>query len=99
LLLRNDQALGHHWLRLKLAGSGRNREAIGTRVEVEAGGMKQTQELIPFKSYLSQSERVLTFGLGTNTKAERVTIHWPDGTTQTLTDLAADQLHALEQSR
>jgi hypothetical protein len=98
-LLRNEQALGNHWLRLRLTGSGKNREALGARVEVEAGGTKQTQEIVPFRSYLSQLELPLTFGLGASTRAERVTIHWPDGATQILTDLAADRLHAIEQAQ
>jgi hypothetical protein len=61
--------------------------------------VKQTQELVPFRSYLSQVELPLTFGLGASTQAERVTIHWPDGATQILTDLAADRLHAIEQAQ
>ncbi len=96
MLLRNDQALGHHWLRLKLAGSGKNREALGARVELESAGVKQCQELVPFRSYLSQTELVLTFGLGSATKADRVTIHWPDGATQELADLPADRVYVIE---
>jgi enediyne biosynthesis protein E4 len=37
VLLRNDQALGHHWLRLRLRSPGPNRDAIGAKVEVRAG--------------------------------------------------------------
>ncbi len=96
LLLRNDQALGNHWIRLRLIGNGKNREGLGARIELEAAGVKQTQELVPFRSYLSQVELPLTFGLGASTKAERVTIHWPDGTTQELADLVADRLHVVE---
>ena len=98
-LLRNDQALGNHWLRLHLVGKGKNRDAIGARVEVEVAGVKQCQDLVPFKSYLSQVELPLTFGLGKATVAERVTIHWPDGKTQELTALAADRRHEIAQAQ
>ena len=53
---------------------------------------------MPFRSYLSQVELPLTFGLGSATKAERVLVHWPGGKTQELKDLAADKLHVIEQA-
>ncbi len=97
-LLRNDQALGNHWLRLRLVGRGQNRGAIGARVELFLGGAKQCQEVMPFRSYLSQVELPLTFGLGKATQADKLVVHWPDGATQELTGLAADRLHVLEQA-
>jgi hypothetical protein len=42
-------------------------------------------------SYLSQSELLLTFGLGTSTKAEGVEIEWPSGLRDSLSNVAADQ--------
>jgi hypothetical protein len=98
MLLRNEQTLGHHWLRLRLVARGENRDAIGARVELVSGGVKQCQEVMPFRSYLSQVELPLTFGLGAATQAERVLIHWPGGTRQELTSLAADRLHVIEQT-
>lgn len=77
LLLRNDQALGHGWLRLRLVGRKANRDAIGALVEVEAGGVTQRQLVTPTRSYLSQVEPVLTFGLGLEEAATAVRITWP----------------------
>ncbi len=99
LLLRNDQTLGHHWLRLRLIGRGANHDAIGARVDVVGPRGKQCLEVMPFRSYLSQVELPLSFGLGSATVAEKVVIHWPDGATRELTDLAADRLHVIEQAR
>ena len=78
-LLRNDNTLGHHWIRLKLEGDGvrSNRSAIGARVILEAGGVEQRREVAAARGYLSQSELVVTFGLGQATKIDRITIHWP----------------------
>jgi hypothetical protein len=81
-LLRNDQATGHHWLRVRLEGSGGNREAIGARVEVTAGGVTQRQAVMPSRSYLSQVELPLTFGLGQSTQIDAMRVIWPDGTRQ-----------------
>ncbi len=83
LVLRNDQASGHHWLRVRLEGSGKvNRDAIGSWIEVTAGGTTRRGQVMPTRSYLSQVERTLTFGLGTATRVDNLTVHWSDGTRQ-----------------
>jgi hypothetical protein len=92
LILRNDQALGHHWLRVKVEGRGLNRDALGARVEVTAGGITQTRMVMPSRSYLAQVELPVTFGLGDAARVDRVRVTWPDGDTRRLTDLAPDQM-------
>jgi hypothetical protein len=84
LLLRNDQALGHRWLRLKLVGTRVNRDAIGTVVRLTAGGVTQTRSVMPTRGYLSQSESILTFGLSKAEKIDSLTVTWPGGETVTL---------------
>ena len=96
-LLRNDQPPGHHWLRLSLQGTRSNRDAIGSIVEVRAGNQTQRQTVMPTRGYLSQSERVLTFGLGDRTRVDEVRIRWPDGSTQQLRDVAVDALTTIVQ--
>jgi hypothetical protein len=83
LVLRNDQASGNHWLRVRLEGGGKvNRDAIGSWVEVTANGLTQRRQVMPTRGYLSQVERTLTFGLGPATSVERLTVHWTDDTRQ-----------------
>ncbi len=77
LLFRNDQQEGHHWLRLRLVGSRANRDAIGARVEIDAGGVTQHRVVMPTRSYLSQMETTLTFGLGAVDRVDRIRIKWP----------------------
>ena len=84
LLLRNDQQLGHHWLRVKLIGSSSNRDAIGARVELVADGIIQRRQVMPTCSYLSQVELPITFGLGETTQTS-VRITWPNGSVQIVT--------------
>jgi hypothetical protein len=98
VLLRNDQQLGHHTLRLRLEGSKSNRDALGAWVDIEAGGRKQSLQVMPTKSYLSASDPTLVFGLGTAAKADRVTIRWPNGKPQTVQDLPADRLHRVQET-
>ena len=99
LLLRNNQKLGHRWLRLKLVGRKSNRDAIGAWAEVTAGGVTQRAQVMPTRSYLSQVELPLTFGLGTNDAVDAVTIHWPDGSTQSVPNVRVNELTVIEQSQ
>ncbi len=78
-LLRNDQQLGHHWLRCQLVGTKSNRDAIGAWIEVELEGRVQRQQVMPSRSYLSQVELPVTFGLGQEETVRRLTVHWPRG--------------------
>ena len=98
LLLRNDQALGHHWLRVKLTGTNVNRDAIGAWVELQAGGTLQRQQLMPTRSYLSQVEPVLTFGLGDVDQVDSLEVLWPDGSRQAIPDIAIDSRLEITQS-
>jgi hypothetical protein len=84
VLLRNDQELGHRWLRFVLRGNGTtvNRDAIGAWIEVTAGGRTQRRQLMPTRSYQAQAERPVTVGLGGAEAVEEVVVEWPDGTRQ-----------------
>ncbi len=82
VILRNDQNLGHHWLRLRLVGTHSNTDAIGAWVQVRVGGRTLSRQVMPTKSYLSQSELPVTFGLGTTTAIEGIQIRWPGGRIQ-----------------
>jgi enediyne biosynthesis protein E4 len=90
-LFENRGGEGNHWLRLSLEGTRSNRDGIGARVEVTAGGTTQTWFVHTGGSYLSQSQLDPHFGLGAATVAERIVIRWPSGTVQTLDMVAADQ--------
>jgi hypothetical protein len=87
LLLRNDQQLNHHWIRLKLVGTQCNRDAIGAWIKVRLGDQMLWREVMPTRGYLSQSELPVTIGLGNATKPDEVEIIWPGGTHQVVRDL------------
>ena len=99
LLLRNDQALGNHWVRFVLEGEPPNRDAIGAWVELDAGGVTQRRQVMPTRSYLSQVELPLTFGLGETDSIDSIRIIWPDGSEQVVdgASLAIDAQHVITQ--
>ena len=97
LLLRNDQQLGHHWLRVKLIGTKSNRSAIGAKLVAKVNGQTLLREVNPARSYLSASELPITFGLGKATKVDSLEIIWPSGQKQTLTPEKIDTTLAIEE--
>ncbi len=99
LLLRNDQQLQHHWLRVKLVGTKSNRSAIGAKLTAKVGGQTLLREVNPARSYLAASELPVTFGLGTATKVDSLEITWPSGQKQTLTPEKVDTMLTVEESR
>ena len=90
-LVRNDRAEGHHWLALSLQGVTSNRDGIGSRITVVAGGRAQYAQATGGTSYLSSSDRRIFFGLGSQAKADLVEILWPSGTVDRLEDVSTDQ--------
>jgi hypothetical protein len=95
LLLRNDQQTGHGCVRFKLTGRGSNRDAIGAWIGVTAGGLTQWRQVMPTRSYLSQSELPVTFGLGNMKRVDSVEIRWPGGQIQRLANLEAGRTHEI----
>jgi len=81
VFFRNEQTTGHHYLRVKLVGNGStsNRDAIGAWIEVETSAAVQRRLVMPTRGYQSQVELVVTFGLGTEDRIERLAVEWPDG--------------------
>ena len=76
-------------VRLRLVGSGKsNRDAVGARVTARIGQRTLTQQVTGGSSYLSAPEKTLTFGLGEARKIDVLEIRWPDGVSETLTDVA-----------
>ena len=81
----------------KLIGTKSNKAAIGARVTVTAGDLVQMREIRGGGSYLSTSDFRLHFGLGDHAAVNTVEIRWPNGTTQTLRDLAAGSIYTVEE--
>jgi hypothetical protein len=89
----------NHSLRIKLQGTKSNRDGLGTVVRLSAGADKQWKMLRSGSSYLSQSELVLTFGLGTHPKADALEVEWPSGQVDKLSNVAAGQTITIQEGK
>lgn len=90
-LYRNDGGNRRHWLKVKAIGMRANRDAIGTKVEVESAGVKQVDWVRSGSSYCASGDRRLTFGLGDAKTAERVVLTFPGGHKVELQNVASNQ--------
>jgi tetratricopeptide (TPR) repeat protein len=82
VLLRNQGGNQNHWLRLSLKGLADNKSAIGTKVEVFAGGNRQKFEIAGSNGYLGQNSLDIVVGLGDSKEADIVRMLWPTGVLQ-----------------
>jgi hypothetical protein len=95
--MQNDGA-GGHFLSIRLAGLTCNRDAVGARVEIDAGGSRRIQTVTAGSGYLGQSSKAMHFGLGPWTKIDQVAVRWPDGSTEVLPPMEADHHYTYQQS-
>jgi tetratricopeptide (TPR) repeat protein len=91
VLLRNDGGNQNHWLRLSLKGLADNKSAIGTKVEVFAGGNRQKFEIAGSNGYLGQNSTDIVVGLGDAKEADIVRMLWPTGVLQDEIQVAGDK--------
>jgi len=103
-LLRNISTETGHWIAIRLQGArtaknhaGSNRDGIGARVEILAGGTRQVAERVASSGYLSQDDGRLHFGLGAAVKVDTIVVHWPSGRVQTLEDQAVDRVLTVQE--
>jgi enediyne biosynthesis protein E4 len=74
----------NHWIAFNLIGTRSNRSAIGAEVLLESGDLVQRRIVDGGSGFASQNDRRVHFGLGGREWVDRVIIHWPSGTRQTL---------------
>jgi hypothetical protein len=91
--------IGHdgHWIQIKLIGTKSNRDAVGARITLRAGGATQMREVHAGMGYLSGSSLVQHFGLGSQTGIDSVEVRWPSGDTTRAHGLAVDRLVTLRE--
>jgi hypothetical protein len=86
-----------HWLDIALEGTKSNRDGIGARIKVVTSQGAQFNHMTTSVGYASSSHGPVHFGLGADSKAKLIEIHWPSGIVQTLHDVLCDRvLHVKE---
>ena len=99
VLLRNDSTLPGHWLMVQLTGTVSNRDAVGARVILSAGGSSQLRERKGGGSFVSSSDPRLYFGLGDADQVDKLEIFWPSGQKQVIHDVPVDQILKVTEPR
>ncbi len=93
----HNRTAGGHSLTIALEGTTSNRDGVGARVTVEAGGTRRVVQRMGGGSFLSASDGRLHFGLGAATRVDRVEVRWPSGRVDQFRDLAVDRGHRLRE--
>ncbi len=88
----NDSPGGSHWIGLALEGTKSNRDGIGAKIKITAGGRVQYDQVSHAAGYASSSAGPAHFGLGSAKTVDEIEIRWPSGTRQVLKDVAADRV-------
>jgi enediyne biosynthesis protein E4 len=96
-LLHNISTNTGHWVAIKLVGTKSNRDGIGARIELYAGGKLYLEERVAESGYLSQNDGRLHFGLGKATAVDKIVVHWPSGTVQTLGAQPVDRVLTVQE--
>lgn len=96
-LLHNTSPAANHWIAVKLVGRKSNRDGIGAQVAVTVGGKTWQKERVAGSGYMSQDDPRLHFGLGKQTKVDRLTIAWPSGARQVVENPAVDRVVTVEE--
>jgi len=98
-LLRNDTETNHHFFRILLKNKNGSANALGTKVTISYGGKKQTRRVKSADGYLSQSEFPLTFGIGSATQIDTLTIQWRSGEITIIKNISADHFYLATEGR
>src|ERR1700694_5130303 len=96
-VLHNSTQTQNHWLTLELVGHKSNRDAIGAGVKLVTAKGSQMATVTTAGSYLSSSDKRVHFGLGPETAAGTIEIHWPRGMRQTIKNVPADQILQIDE--
>jgi hypothetical protein len=91
-VLRNSGGNARNSILIRVVGVASNRDGLGARVTVTAGGRTQMREVKSGTSYLGQNDLRVHVGLGDATRLDRIEVRWPAGKTETIRDVPANQI-------
>jgi len=95
-LLVNQMNYANHWVGVKTTGTKSNRDGIGARISLKAGGRVFVDEVRSGSSYSSSSDMRAHFGLGSAAKIDSVEVRWPSGLVETFA-ARADTINVLKE--
>ncbi len=98
-LLRDDGRSENHWAGFRLIGRKSARDALGARLTLAIGEKEQIREIKSGASYLAQSDLRVLFGLGADTRIDRLSIRWPTGRLETVENPPIDRYSTFVEPR
>jgi hypothetical protein len=96
-LLVNQVKSKNHWIAFRTVGKKSNRDGIGARITLNAGGRVRVDEVRSGSSYSSSSDMRVHFGLGQTDKLDFVEVRWPSGLQERFAGLTVDSIHELKE--
>jgi hypothetical protein len=96
-LLVNAAHYKNHWVAFKSEGTRSNRDGIGAKISVKAGGRTLVDEVRSGSSYISQNDLRVHFGLGLASKIDGLEVRWPSGLVERFDNLTVDAIHVLKE--
>jgi hypothetical protein len=91
-ILYHNGGNGNNWLKIKLMGTASNRQGLGANITIQIGQTIQYREANGAEGhFLSQGAGPLHFGLGQATVVDQITVKWPSGSNQILSNISASQ--------
>jgi len=91
-ILRNTGGNARNAIEIRVVGTRSNRDGLGARLTITAGGRTQVREIKSGSSYLGQNDLRAHVGLGEATRVDRIDVRWPAGQTESIRDVAANQI-------
>jgi hypothetical protein len=88
----NDSPGDNHWIEIALRGTKSNRDGIGAKIRIVAGGQTQLNHMTTATGYASSSAGPVHFGLGAAKTVDEIDVYWPSGIKQALQHVQADQI-------
>ena len=88
-----------NWVQFRLTGTKSNRDAVGARITVTAGGLTQIREIDGGNGYAGQSSKRAHFGIGKATKIDSVSIHWPSGLVEKIDGVSMNKVYSVTEGK
>ena len=96
-LLRNDGGNAKNWIEVQVKCTKSNRTGFGTKIEIEAGGVRQSQEIGGQTSYLSQNFQRAHFGINNEREAAHLKVTFPSGIVREMNHVASDRIVTVDE--
>ena len=90
-LFQNTCKNNNNWLVINPVGTISNKDGVGTRIKITSDGKSQIREIAAGSSSMGQNMMEAHFGLGKAKTIDSITLNWPSGIQQTLTDIDVNQ--------